>query len=114
MVSSRGILVKTESTSSLSRKSLLSWGTISSAKVKETFTVNSLDVVEESLETKNFASLQLGVPIAGSISLNGGQASEMAFCTLQSLYKIPGLLQIILIFLYRLVNKLADFSSLFK
>ena len=38
-------------------KSLLSWCTISSAKAKESFTVNSLKVIEESLGTKNLASL---------------------------------------------------------
>ena len=34
-------------------KCLLSWCTIYSAKAKESFSVNSLDVVEESLGTKN-------------------------------------------------------------
>ena len=38
-------------------KSLLSWCTISSAKAKESFTVNSLKVIEESLGTKILASL---------------------------------------------------------
>ena len=57
MVSLRGILVKSESTSGLPMKSLPSCCTISSAKAKESFTVNSLNVNEESLGTKNFASL---------------------------------------------------------
>ena len=38
-------------------KGLLSWSTISSAKSNESFTVNSLKVTEESLGTKNLASL---------------------------------------------------------
>ena len=57
MVSSVGTLVKSESISRLPFKSLLSWCTISSAKAKESFTVNSLNVIEENLGTKNFASL---------------------------------------------------------
>ena len=38
-------------------KSLLFWCTIYSAKAKESFTVNSLKAIEDSLRTKNFASL---------------------------------------------------------
>ena len=57
MVSLKGMLVKSESTSSLPMKSVLSWYTTSSAKAKESFTVNSLNVIEESLGTENFASL---------------------------------------------------------
>ena len=109
MVSSRGILVNNESTSRLPMKSLLSWCTISSAKAKESFTVNSLKVIEESLRTKNLASLQLEVPIAETIGLNGGQISVMALCTLQIPYKIPGLLPTALIFLYCSVDKVPDF-----
>ena len=92
MVSSVGTLVKSESISRLPFKSLLSWCTISSAKTKESFTVNSLNVIEENLGTKNFASLYLGVPTAESIGLNRGQTLVMSLCTLQSPYKIPGLL----------------------
>ena len=57
MVPSRGLLLKSESTSRLPLKSLLSKYTISSAKTKESLTVNSLYATEESLETKNFANL---------------------------------------------------------
>ena len=57
MVPSRGILLKSESISRLPMKYLLSWSVIYSAKAKESFTVNSLNVIEESLGTKNFASL---------------------------------------------------------
>ena len=56
MVSSRGILESNESTSRLPKKSSLC--TISSPKAKESFTVNSLKVINESLGTKNLASLQ--------------------------------------------------------
>ena len=96
MVSSRGMLVKSESTSRLPMK-------VSkySKFIKRT---------EESLGTKNFASFELGVPIAESIGLNGEQTSVMVLCTLQSPYRIPGLLPTALIFLYCLVNKLPDCS----
>ena len=70
-------------------KCLLPWCTIPSAKVKESFPVNSLDVVEESLGTKNFASLKRRVPIAESIGLNGGQKWVMALCTLQTHFTNP-------------------------
>ena len=54
------------------------------SKRKESFTENSLNVTEEILGTRTFASLLLGVPIAGSISLNGRQISVIVLCTLQS------------------------------
>ena len=54
MVSSRGISLKSESTSRLPMKSLLSEYTISSAKANKSLTVNSLNVTEESLGTKKF------------------------------------------------------------
>ena len=38
-------------------KSLLYLCTISSGKAKESFTIHSLNLIEESLGTKNFASL---------------------------------------------------------
>ena len=57
MVPSRGILLKSESISRLPMKYLLSWCVVYSAKAKESFTVNSLNVIEVSLGTKNFASL---------------------------------------------------------
>ena len=56
-------------------KSLLFLCTISSGKAKESFTINSFNLIEESLGTK-------------SVGLNTGQTSVMASCTLQSLYKI--------------------------
>ena len=51
MVSSRGILVKNESTSRLPMKSLLSWCTISSAKAKE-----SDDTSSTAIRSSNFWS----------------------------------------------------------
>ena len=54
MVSSRGILVNSESISRLPMKYLLPWCTISSVKAKE-----SVSVIEESLGTKKFPSLQI-------------------------------------------------------
>ena len=56
-VSLSSILVKSEWAWTLPMKILLPWCTIFSAKAKEFFTVSSLNVTEESLETKNFASL---------------------------------------------------------
>ena len=56
MVSSRGILVNSESISRLTMKPLLPWCTISSAKAKES---ESESVIEESLGTKKFPSLQI-------------------------------------------------------
>ena len=61
-----------------------------------------------------FESLLLGVPIAESIGLNGGQISVMALCTLQSPCKIPGLLPTALIFLYYSVGRVPNFSKHFS
>ena len=46
--------------------------------------VNSLNVIKESLGTKNLAILYLGAPMAESIGLKGGQISVTALCTLHS------------------------------
>ena len=62
MVSSRGILVNSESISRLPMKHLLPWCTISSVKAKE-----SVSVIEESLGTKNFQVCKLGGPILSAI-----------------------------------------------
>ena len=86
-------------------KSLLFWCTISSATADESFTVNSLNVNEESLGNKNLWNLQLRVPIAEIMVLNGKEISVLALCALQKPYKIPGLLPIALIFLYWSVVK---------
>ena len=68
-----------------------------SSKFIRTFTVNPLNVIEESIATKNFASLQLEVPIAKIIGLNGGKIS---LCILEILYKIPFLPPSAFIFIY--------------
>ena len=73
MVSSKGILVKRESTSRLAIYSWESCFRISSAKANESLTVNSLDVKGAKMGTKNLASLYAGVPIADKIGRNGGQ-----------------------------------------
>ena len=64
MVSSNGILVKRLSTSKLSMVQLASKLATSSANQSESWTVNSLTVKGDKIETKNFARLYVGVPIA--------------------------------------------------
>ena len=54
-------------------------------------TVNSIDVTEVILKTKNFGTLYDGVPIAERMGLKGGHLSTMFSCTLQKPYKTPGL-----------------------
>ena len=56
IVSLRDILKKSDSTSRLATKNLQSRFTISSVKAKKSFKVSSLNVIEKSLGTKNFAS----------------------------------------------------------
>ena len=96
---SRGIFVNKKSTSKLPITRELSCSTISFAKQKVSLTVNSLDVLEFILGTKNFAILYDGVPIAERMSLKGGHPSTMFLYTLQRPYKIPGLEPRALIFL---------------
>ena len=60
--------------------------------------MNSLDVIEFILRTKNFAIIHDSVPIAERMSLKGGHLFAMFLCTLQRLYKIPGLEPTALIF----------------
>ena len=57
VVSSKGTLVNTESTSKLPIKRLCCWLTVSSEKWKESLTVNSFVVKGFEIGTKNFASL---------------------------------------------------------
>ena len=52
--------------------------------------MNSLDVREFILGTKNFAILYESVPIAERMNLKGGHLS-MFLCTLQRPYQTPGL-----------------------
>ena len=72
VVLSRGILGNNESISKLPITRELSCSTISFAKQKVSLTVNSIDVIEFILGTKNFAILYDGVPIAEKIGLKGG------------------------------------------
>ena len=67
------------------------------SKSKRIFNSKFIKRIKESLGTKNFAILLLGVTVAESIVRNDGQTSVVAFCTLQSSYKIPGLRPIALI-----------------
>ena len=53
--------------------------------------------------------MELGVPAAESIGLNGGKTSAMALCTLQRPYRIPGLLPTALIFLILLGRQISWF-----
>ena len=62
------------------------------------FRINSLSVIDESLETKKIRKFVTRSLIAESIGLKGGQTSIMDLCNLQSPYKIIGLLQTPLIF----------------
>ena len=66
---------------------------------KVSLTMNSLDVIESILGTKNFAILYDGVPIAEKMGLKGGHLSTMFLCTLQRPYRIPGLEPTAFIFL---------------
>ena len=72
----------------------------SSAKQKESFTENSLVVIEASLGTKYFANFYVGVPVAERIGWKDGHTSATALCTLHKAYKIPGLLPTYFTFLY--------------
>ena len=53
--------------------------------------MNSLDVIEFVLGTKNFAILYDGIPIAERMGLKGGHLTTMFLSTLQRPYKTPGL-----------------------
>ena len=77
MVSSSGMLVKSEFTSKLPMQKLLSCSTFCFANKKKSLTVNSLIVRQLSIVTGN-----LNVPIADNIGLKGLQASTIALWTL--------------------------------
>ena len=82
IVSSKGMLVSREFTSKLPIKKSGRWSTISSAKWKESYTVNSLVVKGFKIGTKNFADLSVGVFKTDKIGRNGGRSSTFALCTL--------------------------------
>ena len=58
------------------------WVKISSAKVKESLTVNWFCVTSDRTAAKFFASLYVGIPIAERIGLNGGNPFIRGLCTL--------------------------------
>ena len=91
MVSSRGMLVKSESISKLPMKLLKSCSTVSVAKLNESLTVYLLLVNGSKIGTKYSASFYVGVCKAYKIGLKGGQPSTHFLCTLLDPYIIPGL-----------------------
>ena len=72
IVSSKVMLVKSESISKLPMKLLESCSTISLVKLSESLTVYLLSVSGSKIGTKYFASLYVGVYKADKIGLNGG------------------------------------------
>ena len=109
-----GIFVNNESTSRLPTRRELSCSTISLAKQKLYLTVNSLDVIEFILGTKNLAILYDGIPVAEVMGLKVGHLSTMFLCTLRRPYKIPGLELAALIFLCCSTLKASDDFKDFK
>ena len=73
IVSSRGVLVKRESTSRLPIKNSKSCSTVSSAQANESFIVYSLLVKDFKVGTRNFANLWVGVLVADKIDRKGGK-----------------------------------------
>ena len=72
IVSSKVMLVKSESISKLPMKLLESCSTISLVKLSESLTVYLLSVSGSKIGTKYFTSLYVGVCKADKIGLNGG------------------------------------------
>ena len=91
MVSSRVMLVKSQSISKLPMKFLESCSTISALKLKEFLTVYLLVVNDSKIGTKYFASLYVGVYKADKLGLRGGQSLTHFLSTFQEPYIIPGL-----------------------
>ena len=83
MVSSRRMLVNSESISKLPMKLLESCSKILVAKLNESLTVYFLLVNGSKIGTKYFASLYVGVSKADKIGLKGGLSSIHFLCTLQ-------------------------------
>ena len=71
MVSSRGMLVKSESISKITLKSLESCLTISVVKLNRSLTVYLLVVNDSKIGFKNFGSLYVGFCKADKIGLKG-------------------------------------------
>ena len=113
------IFVSDESTSKLPITREPSCLTISFAKEKmsltvNSLTVNSLDVIEFILGTKNFEILYDGLPMAERMRLKGGHLHTMFLCTLQRPYKTPGLEPTTVIFLYCSTPRAPDDFKNFK
>ena len=79
MLSSRGMLVISETISKLPMKLLESCSTISVVRLSESLTVYLLLVNGSKLGTEYFASLHVGVCKVGKIGLKGGQPSTYFF-----------------------------------
>ena len=91
MVSSRRMLVKSESISKFPMKLLESCSTISAAKLNESLTVYLLLVNDSKIGTKYFASLYVGVSKVDKYGMKGGQPSTHLLYILQEPYIILGL-----------------------
>ena len=76
------MLVNKPSTSKLAMWRPLTWGKISSTKVKESLTENSFCIISDRNGTKNFASLYVGVPIAERMGVNDSNPVLRGLCTL--------------------------------
>ena len=63
----------------------------SSANENESCTENLLDVRGDKIGTKNFANLQVGVPVVDKIGQNLGQLLVTGLYTFGLPYKTPGL-----------------------
>ena len=91
MVSSSRMLVKIKSISKLPMKLLISYSTISVAKLNESLTVYLLFVNGSKIGTEYFASLYAGFCNPDKIGVKGEQPSTHFLCALQEPYIIPGL-----------------------
>ena len=90
-VSSRRMLVKSESTSKLPIVNVGSCSLIFSENWKESLTMYLFIVKGFNIGTKNLQRLYVGIYKPNKIGWNGGQLSTCCLCTLQFPYIIPGL-----------------------
>ena len=91
MVSSRGMLVKSESISKLPMKLLEYCSMIPVAELRKSLTVYLLVANSSKIGTRCYTSLYVVLCKADKIGLRGGQLSTHFLCTLQEPYIIPGL-----------------------
>ena len=82
MVSSNEILVKRLSTSKLAMIQLASKSATSFGNENTSWTINSLTVKGDKIETKNIARLHVGAPISDKTGRKEGQISMIILCTL--------------------------------